>query len=283
MPINYLFINYLLFNWLFVDCSLFNIYLIFIYSFIHIYSFICCFHKIKIGVIIIEWVVKIGGSLFPRKALELINALKNVNCLIILGGGEFANLIRIYDESIGFSNNITHETAIDSMDIIAKLINDKFTFTNLVYSIKDAENSLNNGFIPILACSEILKDASIDSELPHSWNITSDSISAYIANLLKAKLLIATNVDGIYTQKPTNVGAKFVHEIDAKKLLTFDETSVDLMLAEYLLKFGTNCFVVNGNFPQRVLSLIESNKDSKIIDNDYNNNYNFKYTIIRGE
>lgn len=169
------------------------------------------------------------------------------------------------------------------MDIIAKLINDKFTFTNLVYSIKDAENSLNNGFIPILACSEILKDASIDSELPHSWNITSDSISAYIANLLKAKLLIATNVDGIYTQKPTNVGAKFVHEIDAKKLLTFDETSVDLMLAEYLLKFGTNCFVVNGNFPQRVLSLIESNKDSKIIDNDYNNNYNFKYTLIRGE
>jgi len=169
------------------------------------------------------------------------------------------------------------------MDIIAKLLNSKFNFTNLVYSIEEAENSLKNDHIPILACSKILKENEEVGEIPHSWNITSDSISAYIANLVKAKLLIATNVDGIYTQKPTTVGAKFIHEIDAKKLLTFDETSVDLMLPELLAKFGTNCFVVNGNFPERVLSLIEGNTNSKITDNNYNNNYNFKYTLIRGE
>jgi len=169
------------------------------------------------------------------------------------------------------------------MDIIAKLINDKLIFTNIVYSIEKAENSLKNGYIPILACSKILKENEADDEILHSWNMTSDSISAYIANLVKAKLLIATNVDGIYTQKPTTVGAKFIHEIDAKKLLTFDETSVDLMLPELLAKFGTNCFVVNGNFPERVLSLIEANTDSRITDNNYNNNYNFKYTLIRGE
>jgi len=84
------------------------------------------------------------------------------------------------------------------MDIIAKLLNDKFNFTNIVYSIEEAENSLNNGHIPILPCSNILKESVLDSEIPHSWNITSDSISAYVANLLKTKLLIATNVDGIY-------------------------------------------------------------------------------------
>lgn len=169
------------------------------------------------------------------------------------------------------------------MDIMVKLLNDKFNFTKIVYSIEEAENSLDNGYIPILACSEILKEYDVDAEIPHSWNMTSDSISAYIANLLKAKLLIVTNVDGIYTQKPTIVGAKFIHEIDAKKLLTFDETSVDLMLGELLAKFGTNCFVVNGNFPERVLSLIKGNTDSKINDNNYNANYNFKYTLIRGE
>lgn len=203
--------------------------------------------------------------------------------MIVIGGGEFANLIRKYDGDMGFSSDITHETAIDSMDIVAKLLNDKFDFTELVYSAQDAENSLSNGYIPILACSQILHENDADSKIHHSWNMTSDSISAYIANLVKAKLLIATNVDGIYTQKPTNVGAEFIHEIDAKKLLTFDETSVDLMLAEYLLKFGTNCFVVNGNFPERVLSLIEGNTNSKINDNNYNNTYNFKYTLIRGE
>jgi len=249
------------------------------------------------GDIIIEYVIKIGGSLFPQKAIELVNSLNNNdnnknnnnghnnknNCLIVTGGGEFANLIRKYDDKIDFSNDITHETAIDSMDIIAKLLNDKFDFTELVYSIENAKKVNVNGKIPILACSSLLKENEECTEIPHSWDLTSDSISAYIANSLKAKLLITTNVDGIYTQKPTSVGAKFLYEIDAKKLLTFDETSVDLMLGELLLKFGMNCFVVNGNFPERVLSIIEDNSINKISNKNYNNNYNFKYTLIRGE
>ncbi|WP_225370190.1 hypothetical protein [Methanobrevibacter arboriphilus] len=68
-----------------------------------------------------------------------------------------------------------------------------------------------------------------------------------------------------------------------KKLLTFNETSVDLMLGELLLEFGTNCFVVNGNFPERVLSLIGVENGDRISDNNYKDNYNFKYTLIRGE
>ncbi|MCL2687899.1 MAG: delta 1-pyrroline-5-carboxylate synthetase [Methanobrevibacter sp.] len=249
-----------------------------------------------IGDTIIDWLIKIGGSLFPEKAIELIDSLKNlkesngINCLIVTGGGEFANLIRKYDNKINFSNDITHETAIDSMDIMAKLLNDKFEFTELVYSFKDAKKASNNGKIPILACSVILKD---NDEIPHTWNLTSDSISAYVANILKAKLLIATNVEGIYTRKPTSVKAKFIHKIDAKKLLTFEETSVDLMLGELLLKFGMNCFVTNGNFPERVLSLIEGNSNSEITNHNFNestdsynnekNSYNFKYTLIQGE
>ncbi|MDR0900675.1 MAG: delta 1-pyrroline-5-carboxylate synthetase [Methanobrevibacter sp.] len=156
------------------------------------------------------------------------------------------------------------------MDIIAKLINDKFDFIKLVYSIEDAKKVNNEGNIPILACSAILKD---NKAIENSWDMTSDSISAYVAKLLKAKLLIATNVDGIYTQKPDQLGSKFIDEIDAKKLLTFNETSVDLMLGKLLLEFGMNCFVVNGNFPERVLSLINETTDD----------YNFPYTLIRGE
>lgn len=48
-----------------------------------------------------------------------------------------------------------------------------------------------------------------NSFIPHSWNITSDSISAYVSNILKSKLLIATNVDGIYSREPNSVGSKF--------------------------------------------------------------------------
>ena len=166
------------------------------------------------------------------------------------------------------------------MDIIAKLLNDKLNFIKLVYSLEEAEKVADSGKIPILLCSDFLKD---NNSIPHSWNITSDSISAYVSNILKSKLLIATNVDGIYSREPNSVGSKFFDEIDAKKLLTFNETSVDLMLGELLLEFGTNCFVVNGNFPERVLSLIEVENSDRISDNNYKDNYNFKYTLIRGE
>ena len=82
------------------------------------------------GVIkIIKQVVKIGGSLFPNYAINLAEKLKNTGSVIILGGGEFANLIRKYIDDVNFSDETNHWTAIDCMDIIAKLVIDKVDST----------------------------------------------------------------------------------------------------------------------------------------------------------
>ena len=62
----------------------------------------------------IKQVVKIGGSLFPNYAIDLAKKLENTNSLIILGGGEFANLIREYDSYYHFSDEASHNTAIES-------------------------------------------------------------------------------------------------------------------------------------------------------------------------
>lgn len=203
----------------------------------------------------IEWVIKIGGSLFPEYSIELAKSLENQKCLIVVGGGEFANLIRKYDSNCSFSNDITHETAINSMDIIAKLLNDKLAFTELSSSIEEAINISSSGKVPIMLCSEIILN---EESLKHSWEITSDSIASFLASKLDAKLLIATDVDGIYDKDPDNADAKFINEIDVKKLLSFDESSIDLMLPVLLKKFGFDCFVINGKFPKRILSLIQN-------------------------
>lgn len=208
--------------------------------------------------------------MFPDYAIKLVNSLKGTNALIVVGGGEFANLIRKYDEKYKFSSKITHETAIDSMVILAKLLDDKISFTKIAYSISDAKKYSDEGLIPILIVSKLLKEL---DPFEYSWDVTSDSIALYVANLLKAKTLIATNVEGIYTRDPSEEGSKFISKIDAKKLLTFEESSIDLMLPSLLIKFGTNCYIVNGKFPKRVLSLISDNTD----------NYNFKYTKIIGD
>ena len=218
----------------------------------------------------IKQVVKIGGSLFPNYAIDLAKKLKNTNPLIVLGGGEFANLIRKYDSEINFSQETNHWTAIDCMDIIAKLVNDKVESTKLAYSIDEAIAISNEGFTPIFVVSKFLRE---DDPFECSWDVTSDSIAAYISHLLNANLLIVTNVNGIYTQEPKESGSTFISKIDAKTMLNFPESSIDVMLPTLLLKFGTNCYVVNGKCPERVLSLIDDNI----------NDYNFDYTQIIGD
>ncbi|WP_369682271.1 delta 1-pyrroline-5-carboxylate synthetase [Methanobrevibacter gottschalkii] len=215
-------------------------------------------------------VVKIGGSLFPNYAIDLAKKLENTNSLIVLGGGEFANLIRKYDSEINFSQETNHWTAIDCMDIIAKLVNDKVESTKLAYSIDDAIAISDEGFTPIFVVSKFLRE---DDPFECSWDVTSDSIAAYISHLLNANLLIVTNVNGIYTQEPKEPGSTFISKIDAKTMLNFPESSIDVMLPTLLLKFGTNCYVVNGKYPERVLSLIDDNI----------NDYNFDYTQIIGD
>ena len=221
-------------------------------------------------IIIIKQVVKIGGSLFPNYAIDLTNQLKNTNSCIVLGGGEFANLIRKYNDEQDFSDEVNHWTAIDCMDIIAKLVNDKVESAKLAYTIDEVNEISNEGLTPIFVVSEFLKD---EDPFECSWDVTSDSIAAYVAHLLNANLLIVTNVNGIYTQEPKEVGSTFISKIDATKLLTFQESSIDVMLPSLLLKFGTNCYVVNGKYPERVLSLIDDNI----------NDYNFDYTQIIGD
>jgi hypothetical protein len=156
------------------------------------------------------------------------------------------------------------------MMILAKLLNDKVESCKLTYSIEESKIAIKEGFNPVLVVTNILKE---NEPFKHSWDVSSDSIAAYFANLLKAKLLIATNVEGIYNRKPSEKNSKLISKIDAKKLLTFKESSVDLKLPSLLIEFGTDCYVVNGKYPERVLS---------IIIND-NNNYSFKYTKIIGE
>ena len=221
-------------------------------------------------IIIVKQVVKIGGSLFPNYAIELARQLKNTDSVIILGGGEFANLIRKYDDEQSFSEEVNHWTAIDCMDIMAKLVDDKVDSTKLAYSIDEINEIADEGFTPIFVVSEFLKK---EDPFECSWDVTSDSIAAYVSHLLNANLLIVTNVNGIYTQEPKEPGSTFISKIDAKTLLTFQESSIDVMLPSLLLEFGSDCYVVNGKYPERVLSLID----------DTINDYNFDYTQIIGD
>lgn len=212
-----------------------------------------------------EWVVKIGGSLFPGDAIKLCQSLVGTKTLVICGGGTLANKLRDYDFDVRFSDTANHQTAILCMDILGMLVADKVEGAVAIHSLKDAKKAVNDGKLPVLLPSMIMDYL---DPLEHSWRVTSDSISLYISHLLKTKLLIATDVDGIYTSYPSQTGAKLIKNISAKKLLNFGETSVDEILPELLLQYKSECYVVSGRHPERVISVMKGK--------------NSKYTLIGG-
>jgi aspartokinase-like uncharacterized kinase len=92
-----------------------------------------------------------------------------------------------------------------------------------------------------------------------SWDVTSDSVAAYVAGRLGAnKLVLVTDVDGVFSSDPkVDKGAELLAEVSASGLLELGvRTSVDRFLPRLLLKFGLDCFVVNGRFSERVARVL---------------------------
>ena len=210
-------------------------------------------------------VVKIGGSLFPEYTGALCEKLaeSEEKLVLINGGGDLANKLREYDDIYNYSNETNHWNAIRCMDIIGNCIADKNKDIECVYSLEEIEEVHKKNKIPLLLIFELMKR---DNPLKNSWNITSDSIACWVAHKINAKLLILTNVDGIYSGNISTENKKLVKKIRANELLFFKETCVDKCLPNLLIKYNLNCYVMNGMYPDRVLNHLSS---IKIINNYY--------------
>jgi len=155
------------------------------------------------------------------------------------------------------------------MNIIGNFIADKNDDIIAITSFDEIEKVHNLNKTPLLLTYELLKK---EDPLKHSWEVTSDSIACWIANKLNAKLLILTNVDGIYRGNISSNNKKLIKNIKAKDLLFFKETCIDKCLPKLLIKYHLDCFVINGKYPARVMAHLNSN-----------NNINNFYTYIGGE
>ena len=206
-------------------------------------------------------VVKVGGSLSekPEKLKELCaklgeSAKKHV-LIVVPGGGEFADVVRDLDKRFSLSSAAAHRMAILGMDQYGLLLSD-LTLTSLVADSLEAVADAGFGKLIVFLPSKLLLN---EDSLENSWNVTSDSIAAYIACRLNAsQLLLVTDVDGVYTNDPKiDADAKLIKKLTPKQLLDMNRrTSVDLYLPKLLLKSKIKCFVVNGLFPERIEAIL---------------------------
>ena len=179
-----------------------------------------------------EAVLKVGGSLaedpasLARLCQKLSVLAKTYRILIVPGGGEFADTVRKFDKTYSLSNMVAHKMAILAMDQYGFFLSDITPNSYVSYSLKEISNSVKER-MPIFLPSKLMFR---ENPLEHSWDVTSDTIAAYIAGLLHTeKLILVTDVDGIFSEDPERkVDATCIEELSAKKLLGWNKrTSVD--------------------------------------------------------
>jgi len=212
-----------------------------------------------------EAVLKVGGSLaeYPASLKKLCKELASFaeehKILIVPGGGKFADVVRNFAKSYGLSSTVAHKMALLAMDQFGLFLSDITPNSFVSYSLEKVKNS-PSGTLPIFLPSRFIfrKDP-----LESSWNVTSDSITAYIAGMLRAdKLILVTDVDGVFTENPKkSLDAKLIAEVSAKQLLGWNRrTSVDQTLPKILLKTKLDCYVINGRHPRRIREVLENQK-----------------------
>jgi aspartokinase-like uncharacterized kinase len=138
-------------------------------------------------------VIKAGGSLLAHvEALDrLLAAIAGVartqNVVIIPGGGPFADAVREVDARLGLGDEEAHWMAVLAMDQYAHLLAARLPIGAVVRSRPEVDAALGDGRVPVLAPSQWLLSS---DPLPHSWEVTSDSIAAWVAGQLEAQRLL---------------------------------------------------------------------------------------------
>jgi len=157
-------------------------------------------------------VIKVGGALLGQSgSFELVtNSLTAFahgrRAVVVPGGGPFADAVREMFRRIKISDDAAHWMAVLGMDQYAHALADRMTGAPLVTDRAEIDRALDAGKLPILAPYRWLHAA---DPLPHSWEVTSDSLSAWIAGSLGAKRLVlikpvrderASLVDGYFAR-----------------------------------------------------------------------------------
>ena len=139
----------------------------------------------------IDVVVKVGGSALrdPAALDRVLAALDAASCAMVIvpGGGTFADAVRDVDRRLTLTDEAAHWMAVRAMDQYAELLVSRLRRGVLVAGLDGIRRALAAGLLPVLAPFEWLRR---EDPLPHSWEVTSDSIAAWVARVTAAGHLV---------------------------------------------------------------------------------------------
>jgi aspartokinase-like uncharacterized kinase len=197
-------------------------------------------------------VVKVGGGLGDSALPGLCAALGELGerhpLLVVPGGAGFADAVRDADRRFGLSATASHRMAILGMEQFGWLLSEL---------IPGAVRSAGLPQVRAGRTTVLLPAALPLDRLPASWEVTSDSIAAWVAGRIGAgRLVLLKAVDGLFADWPPRgepLGRLTVAELGALRAGGVDE-HLPAMLAD--ARFET--WVVGGRDPARLAELLEN-------------------------
>jgi aspartokinase-like uncharacterized kinase len=177
-------------------------------------------------------------------------AARRHRIVVVPGGGSFADAVRRADVRFRLGDSAAHWMAILAMDQYGHLLAELARGACLVRSRRE----LAPGRLNVLAPSAWLRRA---DPLPHSWDVTSDSIAAWFARTLHVRrLLLVKHADGYVGPL---VGRERVPARRRRLALDAFAGVVDPYFPR-ALDPATGCWIASGRRPHRIARLIETGR-----------------------
>lgn len=168
------------------------------------------------------WIVKLGGSLLGSSELkywlQLFAQFGDGKIVIVPGGGLFADAVRVAQQESQCSDAAAHRMAVMAMDQYGVLLADlNPALVTANSELEIAERGWQHRAIVWLPSAMVLADDTI----PTSWQMTSDSLAAWLATKLNARHLVL-----VKSQRPAG-------SMDSTAILSQQDV-VDECLGDYI-------------------------------------------------
>jgi 5-(aminomethyl)-3-furanmethanol phosphate kinase len=135
-------------------------------------------------------IVKLGGShAFAKHLIAWLDALVlgAGRVVIVPGGGPFADAVRTAQATMGFDDAAAHRMALLAMEQFGCALAGLRPLLRVADSAAAIRVALRAGAVPVWAPTRMALKA---KDVPASWDVTSDTLAAWLAGLLGAKLLL---------------------------------------------------------------------------------------------
>ena len=207
-------------------------------------------------------VVKVGGGLGRGAGDDALRGLCNAlgelggrhQLLVVPGGGGFADAVREADRRLGLRAATTHRMAVLGMEQFGWLLSELIPHSVRCADLARARH-LAGGHTAVLLPARLPLDS-----LPASWQVTSDSIAAWVADQVGAeRLVLVKEADGLFADWPPHgepLARLSVAELAALRAAGRAE-GVDEYLPAVLESARFETWVIGGREPARVVELLE--------------------------